>query len=74
MKFGRVIEYNKRNIFLQIQKSCTKSGKKTSSRPLFVFIKVLYEVKANGLGLNLACSKNKLYKTLDPEIDSILII
>ena len=33
MKFGHLIEYNKRNIFLQ------KSGSKTSFRPLFCFVK-----------------------------------
>ena len=32
MKFGQLIEYNKRNIFLQ--KVCRKWGKKTSSKPL----------------------------------------
>ena len=35
MKFGQVIEYNKRNIFPQI--SCRKWVKETSSRPLFAF-------------------------------------
>ena len=35
MKFGQLIEYNKRNIFLQ--KLCRKWGKETSSRPLFIF-------------------------------------
>ena len=34
-KFRPLIEYNKRNIFLQ--KLCRKSGRKTSSRPLFIF-------------------------------------
>ena len=34
MKFGQFIEYNG-NIFLQ--KLCRKSGKETSSRPLFIF-------------------------------------
>ena len=34
MKFGQLIEYNKRNIFLQ--KLCRKWGRETSSRPLFV--------------------------------------
>ena len=33
MKFSQLIEYNKRNIFLQ--KSCRESGRATSSRPLF---------------------------------------
>ena len=35
MKLGQLLEYNKRNIFLQ--KLCRKSGRKTSSRPLFNF-------------------------------------
>ena len=35
MKFGELIEYNKRNMFLQ--KSCRARGRDTSSRPLFVF-------------------------------------
>ena len=39
MKFGQLIEYNKRNIFLQ--KLCRKWGKETSSRPLFIFWKSL---------------------------------
>ena len=39
MKFGQLIEYNKSNIFLQ--KLCRKSGKETSSRPLFIFQKSL---------------------------------
>ena len=35
MKFGQLIKYDKRNIFLQ--KLCRKWGKETSSRPLFIF-------------------------------------
>ena len=35
MKFGEVIEYNKKNIFLQ--KLCGKWGRETSSRPLLIF-------------------------------------
>ena len=35
MKFGQLVDYNKRNIFLQ--KLCRKWGKETSSRPLFIF-------------------------------------
>ena len=31
MRFGQLIEYNMRNIFLE--KSCTKRGGETSSRP-----------------------------------------
>ena len=37
MKFGQLIEHNKRNIFLQ--KVCRKRGKETSSKPLSFFIK-----------------------------------
>ena len=37
MKFGQLIEHNKRNIFLQ--KLCRKRGKETSSKPLSFFIK-----------------------------------
>ena len=33
MKFGRLIEYNMRNIFLE--KSYTKRGGEASSRPLY---------------------------------------
>ena len=39
MKFGQIIEYNKRNIFLQ--KLFGKWGRETSSRPLFSFWKSL---------------------------------
>ena len=39
MKFGQLIEYNKRNIFLQ--NLCRKWGKETSLRPLFFFKKKL---------------------------------
>ena len=35
MKLGQLIEYNKRNIFLQ--KSCGKWGRETSCRHLFIF-------------------------------------
>ena len=37
MKFGQLIEHNKRNIFHE--KPCRKRGRKTSSRLLFVFLK-----------------------------------
>ena len=37
MKFGQLIEYNKRNSF--IQKLCRKWGKETGIRPLFIFQK-----------------------------------
>ena len=37
MKFGQLIEYNKRNIFLQ--KLCGKRGRETCPRPLLCFRK-----------------------------------
>ena len=39
MKFGQLIEYNKKNIFLQIL--CGKWGRETSSRPLSILWKSL---------------------------------
>ena len=36
MKLDQLIDYNKRNIFLQ--KLCRKFGKETSSRPLFILL------------------------------------
>ena len=70
MKFGQLIKYNKRNVFLQ--KSWWKWGRETSSRPVFVFSKkTLYELKLSGLQFsfnivfNFAYIKNKLYKVLD---------
>ena len=50
MTFGQLIEYNKRNIFLQ--KSCRKWDRHTSSRLLFFLKNALYEVKASDLLLN----------------------
>ena len=35
MKFSQLVEYNKKNIYLQ--KLCQKLGRETSSRPLFMF-------------------------------------
>ena len=35
VKFGQIIEYKKKNIF--IQKSCGKRGREASSKPLFIF-------------------------------------
>ena len=62
MKFGLLIEHKKRNIFFQ--KSWRKYGRETSSRK-----KAFYEVKAIyslvSIYFDLACNKNKLYKTLD---------
>ena len=39
MKFGQLIEHNKRNIFLR--NLCRKWGRETSSRPLFIFLESL---------------------------------
>ena len=39
MKFGQLIEYNKRNIFFQ--KLCGEWGRETSSRSPFIFEKSL---------------------------------
>ena len=71
LKFGHLIEYNKKNIFLK--KPCRKSGSGTSSRPLFVFQKSFVPGKNKlpaaqfqylSIALNLAYNKSKLYKTL----------
>ena len=50
MKFGQLIENNKRNIFF-FQKSCRKCGRGTSSRTLFFKKKALYQAKASVLQL-----------------------
>ena len=52
MKFGELIEHNKRNIFLQ--KSCrqNEAGRLVSDLFLFFFKKTLYEAKSNGLHLS----------------------
>ena len=72
IKFGHLIEYNKRNDFLQ--KSYRKSGRESSSRPTFVFLKsfILSKSKCSAawlhyisIDLKLACNKNKLFITLD---------
>ena len=45
MKLGQLIELKKRNIFIQLlYKKC---GRKTSSRPLFIFQKSVMWVKAS---------------------------
>ena len=49
MKFGQLIEYNKRNIFLQ--KLHRKWARETSSKSFF-FKRTLYEVKTSGLQLS----------------------
>ena len=46
MKFGQLIEYNKRNIFLQ--KLCGKWGRETGSRSLFIFWKSLIWGESKG--------------------------
>ena len=72
MKFVQLMEYNKRNFFLQ--KSCTKWDREISSRPLFFKKRALLWGKSKwsaflfqhiSIALNLAYNKNKLYKTLD---------
>ena len=44
MKFGQLIKYSVKNIFLQ--KSCRRLGRETSSRPLTVSAKCFQKVKA----------------------------
>ena len=72
MKFGQLIEYNKRNIFLQ--KLCKKWCQETSSRPLSIFKKSLtwgeskwpaVKFQYISIAVNLSYNKNKLYKILD---------
>ena len=71
IKFGQLIEHNKRNTFLQ--ESCRKWGKETSSRLLFGFYKNVVLGKSKwstawfhyiSIALKLAYDKNKLFKTL----------
>ena len=50
LKSDWLIEYNKRNFFFQ--KSCNKWDRETSSRPLFVFEKTLYDEKESDLQLS----------------------
>ena len=71
MKFGQLIEYNKRNIFLK--KSCEKWGRETSSRLLYFLKKLNMRWKQMVYSLvsiyfdssQLAINENKLYKTSD---------
>ena len=79
MKFGRLIEYKQRKIF--IQKIFTKWGRWTRTRPPFVFQNSFISCKSKwcvtwfqhtSIALNLAYSKNKLYKTLDYWFRNIL--
>ena len=65
IKCGQLIEYNKRNVFLQ--KSCRKRGRETNSRKSFIWGKSKWSAawfQYILLALNLAYNKNKLYKTL----------
>ena len=72
MKFGQLLEYNKRKIFLQ--KLCRRWDRETSSRLLFIFKKCLIWGKSKwsaayfqyiSIALSLGYNKNKLYKTLN---------
>ena len=65
MKIGQLIEYNKRNIFLQ--KSCRKWGRETSSRRVFFIGKSKWSAAwfhYNSIALKLPYNKNKLFKIL----------
>ena len=50
MKFGQLVEYNRRNFFLKNHAE-NEAGRLVPDRFLF-FQKALYEVKANGLQLS----------------------
>ena len=50
MKLRQLIEYNKRKTFLQTL--CRKWDRETSSKPVFIFQKAWYEIKASGLELS----------------------
>ena len=70
MKFGPLIEYNKRNIFLQ--KLCRKWGSENSSKPLYFLKKLNARWKQVACSLvsiyfdnpQIAIQRSKLYKTL----------
>ena len=71
MKFGQLIEYNKRNIFLQ--KLHRKWARETSSKSFFFQKNVIWgknkwsaaQFQYISIDLNLTYNKNKLYKTLE---------
>ena len=73
IKFGQLVEYYKRNIFVKYHAE-NEAGRLVPELFLF-FKKVLFEVKASDLqlgfnilvsiALNLACNKSKLCKALD---------
>ena len=85
MKFGQLIEYDKRNIFLQ--KSCRNHAENETGRlvpDLFLFFKkALHKVQTSGLELGFTLFREPQIKdtiktnfrklqTIDPEIYSIL--
>ena len=76
MKFGQVIEYNGRNVFLT--KSCRKWDRETSSRPLLVLFlkKALYKVKVNVqyLSFNHSQKKRKISLETRPVYIEISIV
>ena len=45
IKFGQLVEYNKRNIFFQ--KICKKRDRETSSKHFFIFFKFFFLKKLN---------------------------
>ena len=71
MKFGQVIEYNSRNMFLHLW--FRKWGSETSSRPFFVLKLFIWgkskwsaaNFQSLSIFLNLANHKNKICKTLE---------
>ena len=72
MKFGQLIEHNKKNNFLP--KLFGMWDRETSSRPLFIFWKSLIWCESNwfaayfryiSIALTLSYKKSKVYKTLD---------
>ena len=67
MTYGQLIEYKKRNVFLQ--KSCKKWGRETSPRLLFVFKKSFIWGKSKfqyiSIVHNLACNIIKRCRTWD---------
>ena len=61
MKFGQLIKYNVRNIFLK--KSCRKSSRKASFRTLLLK-EALYKVKASRQHLTLYGFSRKIFLML----------
>ena len=50
LKFGQVVEYDKRNVFRR--KSCRNEAERLAADLFLFFKKALHEVKANGLQLS----------------------